>query len=125
MKQPSFEELETLASQDPAAFEALRAELIEDCIRSASPASEHRLRGLQFVIDSRRRLARTPMKALIEIQAMMHDSLQRLNLALQSGSTSERASGRVVQPKWNWSLIQSRGNRSRTPSVSHREGENA
>lgn len=124
MKQPSFEELETLASQDPAAFEALRAELIEDCIRSAGPASERRLRGLQFVIDSRRRLARTPLKALIEIQAMMHDSLQRLNLALQSGSTSEETSGRVVQPKWNWSLIQSRG-RSRPSSVSHGEGENA
>ncbi|TKV69564.1 DUF3135 domain-containing protein [Marinobacter panjinensis] len=55
---------------------------IEDCIRRSSECNQRRLRGLQFVIDARRRTAGSPMKALLDIQAMMYDSLLGLQQAL-------------------------------------------
>ncbi|MGO1748704.1 MAG: DUF3135 domain-containing protein [Marinobacter sp.] len=82
MDKPTFDELKNLAAQHPEAFERLRSELIEDCICSSSKCSQSRLRGLQFVIDARRSLANNPVKALLEIQGMMYESLHRLNRAL-------------------------------------------
>lgn len=84
MEKPPFDELKRLAEHHPADFEALRTELVETLIRQTPPARQHRLRGLQFVIDSRRSLAGNPVKAMIEIQSMMHRSLNSLNDALQS-----------------------------------------
>jgi hypothetical protein len=84
MDKPPFDELKQLAEDSPAAFEELRTELVEDLIRNSDRSSQKRLRGLQFVIDSRRDLAGNPVKAMIEIQSMMHASLERLNRALQS-----------------------------------------
>lgn len=92
MEMPSFDTLKELAQRDPDAFETLRAELIEDFIKNSPAHHQHRLRGLQFVIDNRRRLASNPMKALIEIQGMMHDSLAELDQALR-GHAAVRASG--------------------------------
>ncbi|MGM0571757.1 DUF3135 domain-containing protein [Marinobacter sp.] len=83
MDMPTFERLRTLAERDPAGFETLRSELIEDCISQSSPCHQSRLRGLQFVIDARRRVAGSPVKALVEIQAMMYDSFLELRLALR------------------------------------------
>ncbi len=83
MDMPTFEELRDLARRDPEGFEVLRTELIEDCIRQSSGCSRRRLRGIQFVIDARRRVAGSPMKALLDIQAMMHDSFLDLRLAIQ------------------------------------------
>lgn len=82
MDMPTFDELRILAEQHPKAFEQLRSELIEDCICSNGQSSQSRLRGLQFVIDARRSLAHTPVKALLEIQGMMYESLHSLNRAL-------------------------------------------
>lgn len=79
---PTFDELRELAQRDPEGFERLRAALIEDCIRSSSVHNQRRLRGLQFVIEARRRVAGSPMKALLDIQAMMYDSLLGLQQAL-------------------------------------------
>lgn len=79
---PTFDELKDLAQRDPAAFERLRTEIIEDCICRSSECNQRRLRGLQFVIEARRRVAGSPMKALLDIQAMMHDSFRGLQQAL-------------------------------------------
>ncbi|MGM0449820.1 MAG: DUF3135 domain-containing protein [Pseudomonadota bacterium] len=79
---PTFDELRELAQRDPEGFERLRAELIEARIRSISGRNQHRLRGLQFVIDAQRRLAGCPMKALLDIQAMMYESLLELQQTL-------------------------------------------
>ena len=82
MTMPTFDELRELAQRDPEGFEILRAELIEARIRSISGCNQHRLRGLQFVIDAQRRLAGCPMKALLIIQAMMYDSFLELQQTL-------------------------------------------
>ncbi|QCF26968.1 DUF3135 domain-containing protein [Hydrocarboniclastica marina] len=85
MEKPPFDQLKKLASTDPAAFEQLRSDLLEDFIQSTPPAHHQRLRGLQFVVDSRRSLAKTPVKAMLEIQSMMHGSLEKLRQSLNRG----------------------------------------
>ncbi|WP_203142631.1 DUF3135 domain-containing protein [Marinobacter mangrovi] len=82
MELPSFDELRELSERDPEAFEILRADLIDNCIRHSSERNQRRLRGLQFVIEARRRIARSPMAALLDLQAMMYDSLLGLQHAL-------------------------------------------
>lgn len=105
MDKPSFEELKRLAESQPDAFEHLRAELVENLIQNSNHGNQRRLRGLQFVIDAKRDLAGTPLKALIDIQKMMHESLYRLNRALrlqqihdlpEFGSAAERPSNNVL-----------------------------
>ena len=54
---PTHEELSRLASVDPAAFEALRREMIENLISSAPERSKSRLKGIQFRVDCVRRLS--------------------------------------------------------------------
>lgn len=80
---PSREVLAKLASDNPQAFEALRSELIENCISSAPEKIQPRLRGIQFRVDCIRRLSRTPLSALIKIQAMMWESFLRMDQELQ------------------------------------------
>ena len=82
MDKPTFDELKDLAQRDPEGFEKLRSELIEDCISRSSKRNQRRLRGLQFVIETRRLVAGNPMKALLDIQAMMHDSFLQMRQAL-------------------------------------------
>lgn len=103
MEKPAFDELRNLSENHPERFEQLRAELIEDCIRSSSKGSQDRLRGLQFVIDTRRRLASNPVKALLEIQEMMHESRQRLNRALHAQAETEPAQeARILGGQQRW-----------------------
>ncbi len=82
MDMPTFDVLRELAQRDPEGFEILRSELIEDCIGRCSARNQRRLRGLQFVIDAKRLVADNPVKALLDIQAMMYDSLLSLQQAL-------------------------------------------
>lgn len=103
MEKPPFDQLKKLAATDPAAFEQLRSDLLEDFIRSTPPAHHQRLRGLQFVVDSRRSLAKTPVKAMLEIQSMMHGSLEKLRQSLNRGRpehqrppSAARKAGNVV-----------------------------
>lgn len=105
MDMPTFDELKDLARRDPEAFETLRAELIEDCIRSSSRRNQRRLKGLQFVIEAKRLVADNPMKALLEIQAMMYDSVLSLQQALrmqppatEALTPGPRRSGQVLCP---------------------------
>lgn len=103
MDKPIFDELSNLAKHHPEAFEKLRAKLIEDCILSSSKGSQNRLRGLQFVIDTRRRLASNPVKALLEIQGMMYESLQHLNRALHGQAEIQSAqNARILGGPKRW-----------------------
>lgn len=88
---PSHKDLAQLARDDPQAFEALRAELIENTIRRAPERLQLRLRQLQFRIDGIRRLARTPLGALLKMQSLMWDSFLRMNDALQQFDALSRA----------------------------------
>ncbi len=99
MDMPTFDELKDLAKRDPEGFERLRTELIEDCIRRSSARNQRRLKGLQFVIEARRLVADNPMKALLDIQAMMHDSFLRLQQALLAEQQRTSQSSKPSEPK--------------------------
>jgi hypothetical protein len=79
---PSFETLRHLAENDPEQLERLRTELTEQLIAGAPARLQQRLRGLQFQIDARVRLASNPVAACVAVSAMMHDQLEQLRQAL-------------------------------------------
>lgn len=87
---PSFDTLRDLAQNDPTELERLRIELCEQLIHEAPQQYRRRLRGLQFRIDMERRKAKSPMAACITISGMMHDSFDKLRMALNeaAGSTT-------------------------------------
>lgn len=87
---PSHEILAQLALDDPGAFEELRSVMIEDCIARAPQKIQFRLRQLQFRVDGIRRRSRSPLGALMKIQALMWDSYFELNQELQE----------VIQYRW-------------------------
>lgn len=87
---PSHETMSKLACDDPQAFEALREEVVASFIRNAPERIRPRLYGIQFRVDAIRRLSRTPLGALVKIQAMMWSSFLRLDGELQNFS---RAAG--------------------------------
>src|SRR5690606_39491732 len=83
MSLPEFDELVALAKSDPEALEKLRREKVEEIIESARTAGlKRRLRGLQFQIDAKVRLSRTPMAACVTLSQMMQESLNELRLSL-------------------------------------------
>jgi hypothetical protein len=84
MALPSHEILSQLALDDPRAFEALRSAMIENYIARAPQKLQFRLRQLQFRVDGIRRLSRTPLGALMKIQALMWDSYFRMDQEMQS-----------------------------------------
>lgn len=100
MDMPTFDELMNLGQRDPDGFEVLRAELVEECIRSGTSRNQRRLRGFQFKIDAKRQMAASPMKALLDIQGMMYDSLLSLQQSLLAeGAPSKQCAstgGRVL-----------------------------
>jgi hypothetical protein len=79
---PAFETLRQLAEHDPERLEHLRHELTERLIANAPPRSQQRLRGLQFQIEARLRLAPNPIAACIAVSGMMHEALDHLRHAL-------------------------------------------
>ncbi|MBL1277632.1 MAG: DUF3135 domain-containing protein [Ectothiorhodospiraceae bacterium] len=76
---PDFDELRTLAKEDPAKFESKRIEYIESFLTRIPAEKQRRLRGLQWQIDQARKLARTPMASCLSMMNMMWDSLHHLN----------------------------------------------
>ncbi len=76
---PTVDDLLKLAKENPEALEAYRLGAVESLINSAPQNMQPRLRGLQFQIDAKRRLSKTPMAACLEISRMMFDSLHELN----------------------------------------------
>ncbi|MEQ9547427.1 MAG: DUF3135 domain-containing protein [Marinobacter sp.] len=101
MDVPPFDELRDLHQRDPEGFESLRGKLIDDCIRRCPRCNQRRLRGLQFMIDGRRRVAGSPIKALMNIQTMMYDSFLALHQALlvqpRTSEPSTPTSAQVLQ----------------------------
>jgi hypothetical protein len=80
---PGFETLRYLAEHEPEALERLRRRLIEQLIANAPPHARRRLRGLQFQIDARCKLARNPVAACVVVSGMMHETLGHLQQALR------------------------------------------
>jgi len=70
-----FDQWASLAKTDPEAFEARRAEVIEDMIQRMPAHKQHRMRCLQWKIDQVRNQASNPLSACIKISEMMWDSL--------------------------------------------------
>ncbi|MDD5240792.1 MAG: DUF3135 domain-containing protein [Sulfuricella sp.] len=77
-----FNELADLARTDPDGFTRRRLALIQGAIANAPEKNHVRLERLQFRIDAKRRLARTPMKACLQISSMMWDSFSDLRETL-------------------------------------------
>lgn len=89
---PSIDQLIELAEHNPEELEVIRQREIEALISSAPQRLQKRLRGLQFQIDCQRQLHRqSSLGACIAISAMMLDSLQQLNVALQGDEPATRA----------------------------------
>lgn len=68
-----FDEWMLLAQSDPQAFEEKRSNIIEQKILSAPSHRQHRLRCLQWRIDTERRKCATPLAACVEVNRMMWD----------------------------------------------------
>ena len=81
---PTTDELLKLAKENPDALESLRQREIESLISSAPESMQRRLRGLQFQIDAKRSLSKTPMAACVAISQMMFDSVYELNDVLNN-----------------------------------------
>jgi hypothetical protein len=79
----NFDQWCELARQDPDEFERHRLLAIEQTIERTIDTARL-LRGLQWRIDTTRSLARTPLKACIDISGMMWDSLLALDFALKN-----------------------------------------
>jgi len=90
----NFDEMLVLARTDPDTFEARREAYIESFLTSIPDVKQARLRGLQWQIDQKRQLARTPMASCIAISNLMWNSLhllgqqQRELVKLARGDTS-------------------------------------
>ena len=70
-----FDDWARLAESDPVAFEAKRAQVIEDMIQGMPEHKRQRLRCLQWKIDRVREQCNTPMAACMKLSEMMWDSL--------------------------------------------------
>ena len=68
-----FDRWARIARDDPQRFEQLRQEAIDEVINSASAPNQARLRGLQFQVDARRRVAGSALGSCIQISSMMLD----------------------------------------------------
>jgi hypothetical protein len=71
---PDHGELARLAREDPAAFDALRLELIDEMIARAPDEMRPRLAGLQFRLDHIRRKSRSSLGATVKIYQLMWQS---------------------------------------------------
>lgn len=86
---PEFDTLRYLAEHDPERLEHLRNALTEMLIARSPAESQQRLRGLQFQINARIRLAPNPIAACIAVSSMMHDTLEQLQRTLCEGADEE------------------------------------
>ena len=70
-----FDTWSDLAQSDPQAFEARRAEIIEQMIQRMPTHKQHHMRCLQWKIDQVRAHASNPLSACIKLSEMMWESL--------------------------------------------------
>ncbi|MBB3168231.1 DUF3135 domain-containing protein [Simiduia aestuariiviva] len=92
MQLPNFDTLRDLAEQQPEELEALRQRHIAALITRSNPASQRRLKGLQFQIDGLRQRHRHPLAACIKISSLMKQSARDLLAELHASSAPHRAS---------------------------------
>lgn len=78
-----------VAKRNPEELESIRQREVEQLIARAPEHLKARLRGLQFQIDCKRRLHRTPLGACIEISKLMLESVHSLNKALHGREPNE------------------------------------
>ncbi len=76
---PEFEQLVTLAQDDPDAFERFRQSFCQSFIATAPRNHQHRLTAVQNRVDMVLSRAKTPLAGLITVSGMMHDSLYQLS----------------------------------------------
>lgn len=88
---PTFDELLALADNAPDKLEELRRREITKIIDAAPESLRKRLQGLQFQINCQIELHPTPLGACMAISKMMHDSLSKLNDALNGSYQDEQA----------------------------------
>jgi Protein of unknown function (DUF3135) len=100
---PNFDTLLRIAEQNPNQLEELRCQLAQRTINQAPERLRPRLRGLQFQIDSKRKLAKTPLAACIALSNMMHrsfvdlcDSVNNPMDAHESGQNNNEVGADVV-----------------------------
>jgi hypothetical protein len=80
---PDHETLSRLAVESPSAFEDLRQQLIEGLINTAPGRMQARLRGVQFRVDSIRRLTHSSLGATVKIYALMWNSFLEMDQQLR------------------------------------------
>ncbi|VAX10190.1 hypothetical protein MNBD_GAMMA25-659 [hydrothermal vent metagenome] len=85
-----FEHWSEVARVDPAAFEAMRTDVINACINNAPRDRHQRLRGLQWQIDCLREKSSNPLSACIKISSMMWDTMQQLGKLSQKLNKPEQ-----------------------------------
>ena len=88
-----FDHWSEIARTDPETFEAMRTEIINDCIDNAPRNRQQRLRGLQWQIDCLRAQSSNPLSACIKISQMMWDTLQQLGNVSRDLAGPEQAKG--------------------------------
>lgn len=94
---PGFDTLRYLAEHDPGRLELLRNALTEMLIARSPAESRHRLRGLQFQIDARVKLASNPIAACLAVSSMMHDTLSHLHRILIDGPDEPAAQQKIAR----------------------------
>ncbi len=96
---PNFDALLGMALNDPERLEQLRVDLTNQVIDSAPDRIKHRLHGLQFEIDARRRSASTPLSACMKISEMMHESFGSLRIVLNNIASEDSPLADFEKPK--------------------------
>lgn len=84
-----IDKLIEMAKKDPEKLEELRLNEINRLIESAPENLQRRLRGLQFQIDCKREIHKSSMGCCITISKMMHESVDKLNSALNGFASTE------------------------------------
>lgn len=99
----NFDDWARLADQQPEIFEAKRKALIDAYIERMSRKHRRRMIGLQFTIDSRRSLAKSPLQSCLWLSSQMHDSFcdmqTHLNEFLKNHSQFIRCSSAKTKPR--------------------------
>ncbi|MFC3852017.1 DUF3135 domain-containing protein [Salinispirillum marinum] len=75
---PDFNELMRMAREEPEALETMRKEYTEQLLASAPPESLHRLQGMAFVLDAKRRTAHSPAEVCKAMSDLMLERLKVL-----------------------------------------------
>lgn len=71
-----FDEWMKLAAENPEEFDRQRRTAVDGVINSAPSSQQTSLRQTQFLIDSKRTLAKTPMESCLSITELMWEKVE-------------------------------------------------